>query len=209
MYFCEVVGKIVSKISDFIVSVVDGVHGFGLSSTNYGSLVATLMAAVVLFLVREYSNRASHYSGVFFTRSTVLSTDYNPYRGMRTFHTLVLFSDGYVVSGTSEKTGDISLKGGSEYVGKQKIRGVVTGRVERNYIRSSVVHMHIVEQGFDREITTYISIKMGRVPFSVWPLRGEFYTTASNAKGDVQCGREKFSEHPSGCSRPPSIWQFL
>lgn len=209
MCFYEVVGKLASQVAEFVIWVVGAVHCFGSASTNYGSLIATLVAAVVLFVIKEYSNRASNYSGVFFTRSTVVSTDYNPYRDMRTFHTLVIFSDGYVISGTSEKTGDISMKGACEYVGKQKIRGVVTGRIERNYIRGSVIHMHIVEQGFDREITTYMSVRVRKYSFFIGPLKGEFYTTASNAKGDVQCGREKFSEHPSGCLRPPSIWRFL
>ena len=210
MEFGEKIELLSSQFGWFVSVVVKAIHDFGVVSSNYGSLVATLIAAAIFFIIREYSNQASDYSGVFYAKSTVVSTSYNPYRGMQTFHTLVLFSDGYVISGTSEKTGDISLKKGPcEYVGSQRVRGVVTGRVERNYIRSSVFHMHIVEQGFEREITTYISIKMPKCSFSAKLLKGEFYTTASNAKGSVLCGREEFSEHPSDCLRPPSIWRFL
>jgi len=198
MSVCEMVGSMGSAISASVTSIGDGLHVFGMASTNYGSLVATLLAALILFSIKEFFNKASNYSGVFFTKSTVMSSDYNPYKKMQTFHTLILFSNGHEVSGTSEKTGDINLERSYEYEGAGKIRGLVSGTIERNYIRSSVLNIHIVEKGEKRESTTYMSIKISRYNFRNSSFTGKFYTTAANTKGSVLCGRDGFSEHPSG-----------
>ena len=205
MSVCETVGQMASTIYGYAVKIGDGLHVFGMESTNYGSLVTTLIAALILFSIKEFFNKASNYSGVFFTKSTVESTAYNPYKQMQTFHTLILFSNGHEVSGTSEKTGDIDSKRSYEFEGAGKIRGVVSGSVERNYIRSSVLNIHIVEQGEKRESTTYMSIKISRYNLRKLPFSGKFYTTAANTKGRVLCGRDNFSEHPSGHLPFPSI----
>jgi len=201
MSFCESVDTLISTVSTVFHTVFTSLHSFGTASTNYGSVVATLIAAMVLFAIKEFYNKASSYSGVFFTYSIAESTSYNPYNGLQTFHTLILFSDGHVISGTSEKTGDIDLLRRYEYPGAAKIRGVVTGVVERNYFRSSVLNIHIVEEGADRQITTYMSIKFQRYGFKKLPFHGEFYSTAASTKGRVLCGRENFSEHPTGHSQ--------
>lgn len=205
MSVCETVDHAISITCRYAINFFGAIHEFGSLSTNYGSLVATLLAALVLFSIKEFFNKASNYSGVFYTKSTVVSTAYNPYKQMKTFHTLVLFSDGHVVSGTSEKTGDIDSNRSYEFEGAGKIRGVVTGIIERNYIRSSVLNIHIVEQGEKRESTTFMSIKMQRYNFRKLPFSGNFYTTAANTKGVVLCGRDNFSEHPSGHLQFPSI----
>ncbi|BAV73941.1 hypothetical protein PCAU_1732 [Pseudomonas chlororaphis subsp. aurantiaca] len=194
----EIARNALSELEGVFSQFLDALHGFGLISSNYGSLLATLIAALVLFSIRELFNRAADYSGVYYTMSVVEDTSYNPFRGMRLFHTLVLFSDGYVVSGTSEKTGDVDGSRAHEYLGAAKIRGVVSGRVERNYIRSSVMHIHIVEQGASRESTSYMTIKVKRLNLRRRPFLGVFYSTAAAAKGRVQCGRRPFSEHPLG-----------
>lgn len=198
MSLCKSASIFISSVSTEVQEILSSLHAFGMGSTNYGSVVSTLIAAMVLFAIKEFYNKASSYSGVFFTYSVAESTTYNPYRGLQTFHTLVLFSDGHVVSGTSEKTGDINLERKYEYPGASKIRGVVTGVVERNYIRSSVLNIHIVEEGADRQITTYMSIKFQRYGFKKLPFHGEFYSTAASTKGRVLCGRERFNEHPIG-----------
>lgn len=205
MSVCETLASAVSSISAFTSGVWDGLHAFGMASTNYGALVATLLAALILFSIKEFFNKASNYSGVFFTKSTVVSSAYNPYKQMQTFHTLILFSNGYEVSGTSEKTGDIDGNRSYEFEGSAKIRGVVSGSIERNYIRSSVLNIHIVEKGEKRESTTYMSIKISRYNFRNAAFSGDFYTTAANTKGSVLCGRGGFTEHPSGHLQFPSI----
>ena len=183
---------------DAVLPILSSLHDFGKTSSNYGSLVAAILVAVLLFVIRELFIRAKNYSGIFYTMSTVKDTSWNPHKGMRLFHTLILYSDGYVISGTSEKTGDISKAHSLEYEGAGKIRGEVTGRVERNYLWSTVMNLHIVEQGRDRESTSFMTITVSRFKLRRTRNSGDFYSTAANSKGSVLCGRESFNEHPIG-----------
>ncbi|TWI58622.1 hypothetical protein IQ22_00330 [Pseudomonas duriflava] len=198
MSFCDTVLVTISSIEDKVKICLDAIHSFGNQSSNYGSLAAAIIVAVLLFAVREFSIKAKNYSGIYYAVSTVEDTSYNPFREMKMFHTLVLFSDGYVISGTTEKTGDIDKIRSYEYEGSGKIRGEVSGRVERNYFGSSVMNLHIVEQGKDRESTSFMTIKVRRFRFLNPLSSGSFYSTAARTKGSVLCGREPFKEHPIG-----------
>lgn len=199
MSSCDTAVLWVSSVLDVIKSFFSSIHEFGTLSSNYGSLIAAIIVAFVLFSIRELFNKAHDYSGVYYTKSTVKSTSYNPYRGMQLFHTLVLYSDGYVVYGTSEKTGDVDKARSYEYQGAGKVRGEVSGRVERNYLRSSVMHIHIVEKGSERDSTSYMTIKVRRFRFQNPLNSGFFYSTAARSEGIVLCGREFFKDHPTGC----------
>ncbi|WAH59977.1 hypothetical protein LZ023_10725 [Pseudomonas silvicola] len=198
MTFSETVLVTFSSLQEAVLACFSGIDKFGGASTNYGSLVAALIAAALLFIVREFFIKAANYSGAFYIKTTVEETARNPYRGMEVFYTLVVYSDGHIVAGTSEKTGEICVAHSMEYEGKNKRRGVVSGVVERNYFRSSVMNIHIIEQGQEREYTTYMSIKVRRYRSANGVYSGTFYSTAANSKGSVLCGRAVFSEHPTG-----------
>lgn len=191
-------------VVEWIASGLQCLHNFGIASSNYGSLIAALLAAFILFLVRELLIKAKNYSGVFFVASTVEQSSYRPYKGMRIFYTLVLCSDGHDVYGTSEKTGDIDKKRSYEYRGVDKTRGVVTGRVERNYLRSTVMSLHIVEDGANRQTSSFMTIKVRRYRWWRKVEAGTFYSTAANSKGVLLCGRQPFKEHPIGFLRRQS-----
>lgn len=199
MSLCDTALVTISSIKETLKGSFVAMHSFGTDSSNYGSLAAAVIVAIFLFAIRELFIRAKNYSGVFYTQSTVEDTSYNPYRGMQMFHTLVLFSDGYIISGTTEKTGDIDKVRPCEYEGSGKIRGEVSGRVERNYFGSSVMNLHIVERGAERESTSFMTIKIRRFGFLSSLNFGTFYSTAARTKGSVLCGREPFKEHPIGC----------
>lgn len=188
-------------VVEWVANGFQCLHKFGIASSNYGSLVAALLAAFILFSFRELLIKARNYSGVFFVASTVEQSSYRPYKGMRIFYTLVLYSDGHDVYGTSEKTGDIDKKRSYEYRGADKTRGVVTGRVERNYLRSTVMNLHIVEDGANRQTSSFMTIKVRRYRWWEKLEAGTFYSTAANSNGILSCGRQPFKEHPIGFSR--------
>lgn len=198
MTFSDSVLVTLSSLQEAVLACFAGIDRFGSGSTNYGSLVAALIAAALLFIVREFFIKAANYSGAFYIKTTVEQTARTPYQGMELFYTLVVYSDGHIVAGTSEKTGEVCDAHSMEYKGKNKKRGVVSGVVERNYFRSSVMNIHIVEQGQDREYTTYMSIKVRRFRSTKSVYSGTFYSTAANSKGSVLCGRSVSSEHPTG-----------
>lgn len=198
MSICDTVNISLSSVGSTLQEWMSAVHAFGCISSNYGSLVAAVIVAIILFGIRELFNKASKFSGVFYTKSTVKETAHTPFSGMRLYHTLVLYSDGYLISGTSEKTGDVSKVRAYEFPGAGKIRGEVSGRIERNYLRASVMNLHIVENGLERESTTLMTIKIPRLKLFNSVGKGCFYSTAGKAVGDLLCGRESFSDHPIG-----------
>ncbi|WP_161492854.1 hypothetical protein [Pseudomonas putida] len=200
MAVCETLVSLALSLKSCVLGWLSNVHEFGMVSSNYGSLAAALVVAFVLFFIRELFIRASDYSGVFYVMSTVEDSTYKPYKGMKLFHTLVLCSDGYVVSGTSEKTGDIDAVRAYEYPGATKIRGEVSGRIERNYFWNTVMNLHIVEQGAERVSSSFMSIKVRRIKCKGSTDSGKFYSTAAQSKGVLMCGRESFKEHPIGHS---------
>lgn len=198
MSICDEVQVVIVSLKEIFFGFVGSIHEYGLLSSNYGSLVVALVVAIVLFAVREVFNNAGNCSGIYHTMSTVDHTSFNPYQGMQLFHTLVLYSDGYVVSGTSEKTGDVDKVRSHELFGSGKTRGEINGKVERNYLRRSVMNLHIVEYGEKRESTTFMTIKIRRFKIGTSLESGKFYSTAANSKGRVLCGREPFKDHPLG-----------
>lgn len=172
-------------------------HEFGMISSNYGSLVAALFAALIFFIVREISNRGSYYSGTFYVLSETVVSRVKRYEDLNMFFTFIICSDGYVISGTCEKTAEIVSDGEQiPYHGGRRKRGIVTGHVERNYIFNSVMHLHIIEEGRDRNFSTYMAVTMKRLPWLRKNFRGDFYSTAGDSQGVLEFRRMPFDEHP-------------
>lgn len=173
----------IAYVWDFLVNMLLAAHAFGVGSSNYGSLVAaliaTFLAAWAVFLIRENRVKASGLCGVFYIETINSATSYNPHKQLRAFRTLILFTDGYVIQGTSEKTGDISLLECQEYVGTRRCRGSISGRIERNYTKKCVMHIQIVEEGTQRVSTIYLKIPLDKIE-KEGRLKGTFYTTAAD-----------------------------
>jgi len=183
-----------------VKTLLNTLHSFGTNSSNYGSLAAALLAAMitalVIFLIKESRIPTSRFCGVFYLETRTIETAYNPFKDMRTFRTIIIFTDGHLIQGTSERTGEISRQGSAEHIGDKRCRGIVNGRIERNYTRGSVLHLQIVEQGRKRDSTIYL-----KIPISTFErkgaLAGRFYTTAADSSGDVLWQRQSFEDHPS------------
>lgn len=176
------------------MEILELVNYFGLESNNYGSLAATLSAALIIFIFKEYIRKPKEFSGVFFIKTTTTKTEYTPYDGLKIFYTINIVSDGSTISGHSEKTGEISSREDIDYIGNKRRPGIVNGRVERNYLRKSILYIVIKEQGQHRDYCTSL-----RIPISN-KMHGTFYSTASDSSGKAECQDIKFSEHPSKSS---------
>jgi len=176
------------------MEILEILNIFGKASSNYGSLAATLLSAVVIFIFKEYVRKPKNFSGTFFIKTKTSKTEYIPFEGLTLFHTINVISDGAIVTGHSEKTGEISSSGDIDYIGKNRTPGIITGRVERNYLRKSTLHIIMEEQGKDRKYSTAIHIPISKI------MRGNFFSTAADSSGKVEWKDEKFLEHPSKSS---------
>lgn len=78
-------------------------------STNQilSGTVATLIAAVLIFIFKEYIKPPPNFSGVFEIECQTLKSAFNPYLNLKTFYTLALICDNNNIEGFIEKTKDI------------------------------------------------------------------------------------------------------
>lgn len=180
------------------------VDAFGSGSNNYGSIITGLITASLLYFFKAIFMPAPSCSGTYYTKSTVIESTWNPYKGMNAFHTIIISCNGNEITGSSEMTGEICKKHKLEYQGAGKRRGEVTGCIERRAFRRSIMRLHIVEQGAHRKFTISLDVKLGLFGRASGLLSGQFYSSAANSKGTVLCGRKEFKEHPTGYSQFPS-----
>lgn len=160
---------------------------------TFAGLFGTLLAALVIFLLKENVFVIRKLSGVFYLKSTTEASKWGGYPGLQTFHTLVIFSDGITIEGTSEKTGDIDPDGTHRpYTGAHRSRGKVSGKVERNYLKPSKLYLHIEETG-GRLYSIHMSFKITRKLI----LDGHFHSTAADSAGITLWFDKPLPEHPT------------
>ncbi|QWC52416.1 hypothetical protein [Pectobacterium atrosepticum] len=70
---------------------------------NYGSIVSAIIVAFILFFIKEFFRIPPKLSGVFYLKSTTTESSYNPYKNIIIYYTLIIYSDGSIIEGTSEK----------------------------------------------------------------------------------------------------------
>ncbi|EPD7867967.1 hypothetical protein ACSD2O_005135, partial [Escherichia coli] len=99
-------------------------------STNQilSGAVATLIAAVLIFIFKEYIKPPPNFSGVFEVECKTLKSAYNPYLNLKTFYTLTLICDNNNIEGFIEKTKDVENNNNIRpYTGKHRSIGEVRG----------------------------------------------------------------------------------
>lgn len=184
-------------LENFSMSILQNLHHFGSISSNYGSLTAAFIAAIILFIFKEYIKPPPKFSGVFYVKSTTIKSQRNPFKGMMLYHTFIVFSDGETIEGTSEKTAEKTTQQGDwVYPGKQRIRGVVTGKIQRRYLRPHIIHLHISEKGSHRESSHYIHLQYKQKGI----FEGKFFSSAADSEGSIICQLKKFSDFPQKSS---------
>ena len=103
-------------------------------------------------------------------------------------HSVVNYPKQYI-EGTIEKIYEHTSKNISkEYIGKDRIRSKFKGYIERNYFGADKISIHIIENGTDRESTSFQKVisKCSNV------LEGEFESTAGDSKGICIWQRKPF-----------------
>jgi len=70
-------------IWDFVKTLLNTLHSFGTNSSNYGSLVAAVLAAMItallIFIIKESRIPTSRFCGVFYLETRTIETAYNPF----------------------------------------------------------------------------------------------------------------------------------
>lgn len=185
-----------SGIREFF-SYVDNVlavfHGFLLKNGFYGSFIAALAVAAILFFIKEIFDFSKIVNGDFYLLSETKRSAYNPYFGLIVERKFVVYSDGHSVRGSCEKIREKEVgKPAFEYRAADRVRGVVNGYIERKYFGPSRLHLHIVENNKkSRKSTSYVTVNLGWKIRGRNFLKGEFYSTAAESVGSVKICKTK------------------
>ncbi|HIC7892183.1 TPA: hypothetical protein ACW7MN_003390 [Citrobacter freundii] len=160
-------------------------------STNQilSGTVATLIAAVLIFIFKEYIKPPPNFSGVFEIECETLKSAFNPYLNLKTFYTLTLICDNNNIEGFIEKTKDIENNNNIRpYTGKHRSTGEVRGVIKRNYLRKNHASLNIKMEGELRSYTILLYFKKVNAD----AMHGKFWSTAADSSGDVKWQRSAF-----------------
>lgn len=160
-------------------------------STNQilSGIVATLIAAVLIFIFKEYIKPPPNFSGVFEIECVTLESAYNPYLNLKTFYTLTLICDNNNIEGFVEKTKDVENNNHIRpYTGKHRSNGEVRGVIKRNYLRKNHASLNIKMKGELRSYTILLHFQKVNTD----AMNGKFWSTAADSSGDVKWQRSAF-----------------
>ncbi|HFK4668120.1 TPA: hypothetical protein ACG0OM_003597 [Serratia marcescens] len=151
--------------------------------------ISTLIAAMSIFIFKEYIKSPPDFSGVFEVECKTLKSAYNPYINLTTHYTLILICDNNTIEGHIEKIKDIeNNKFVREYTGKNRSIGEVGGVIKRNYLRANHASLNIKMHGERRDYTILLYFR--RV--NTKSMDGKFWSTAADSSGDVKWQRSVF-----------------
>ena len=151
--------------------------------------IAGLIIIIIIFFYKEKISSITDCSGVWYLKTITKETAYNPYMDMTLVYKMVVLQKGQELEGTIEKIYENTSKNISkEYIGKERIRSKFKGYIERNYFGADKISIHIIENGTDRESTSFQKVisKCSNV------LEGEFESTAGDSKGICIWQRKPF-----------------
>ncbi|MBO1504875.1 hypothetical protein JKX24_15655 [Serratia proteamaculans] len=183
-------------MNSFFSETLSLISKYGNESNNFGALFSALTVVFIIYIINKFLTPTPNLSGVIYMKSITSISDFNPYIGLTVFHTLTLSSNNLLITGTSEKTGEIDKHGfGNEKIGEKRTLGKINGNIEKKLFSRNVIHVMIIEGGITRNSTIYISFK--RKLCLTKKYIGTFKSTAADSVGSVTCQKKKFSEHPS------------
>lgn len=155
------------------------------------SIAATVLGGIILtFLIFWFKERVFKLPDIdgrwYFITQTIESA-YNPYKEMQLEHVAVLHRESSSVFGSAEKIYEISSTGEREYVGKDRMKGIIKGSIERNFFSKSKLSLHSSDKDFSRESTTFHELLI----ISKDEMRGYFTSMIADQSGEVVWRRER------------------
>ena len=158
------------------------------------SITAGVILALMFFWCREFLFAVPTVGGPWYCVTQTTHTDYGPYKDLLLGWRVVLVQSDRGIAGSAEKVWE---HGRGRLVDHQIDRGDLGGFLQHNYLATSRLSLHvdIAPQG-TRESTAFYDLRvLGD------GLRGSFYWTSANQRGDLACQREPIDWSDEGGSR--------
>ena len=150
------------------------------------AVIGGLILALLFFLLKEKIFPLPEIVGRWYFELHTENTAYRRYEGMTLTYIAMLWREGQVVHGTVEKIHEKSSTGERDYVGPDRTRGEVRGYVEKNYLGSDRLFLHIVETGTTRKSTFFHALTLT----SRRRMDGRFASTIADQDGSVSWQRD-------------------
>ncbi len=152
------------------------------------NILSALTITFIFFIWNDYFHATSKLDDHWEVEYTVKESDYNKYKEMKIYANLYLFQIGNKVFRTGEKIAEqVKYKNKTFYNSKAIVRMNVDGVIKNNFIKLDQLILHIVEKGKERTITSLIKLDIKKSNI----LRGSFFSSASNSRGNAVYRRVK------------------
>lgn len=152
------------------------------------TLISGTLLTFFFFLAREKIFPMPDITGLWHLQMKTKASTYNPYKNMVLRYDLMIWREGNLLKGTSEKVYEKSSTGEHEFVGKNRTRAKIEGYIEKNYLGKDRILIHATENGHGRESTNFYDLKFSGKNKMV----GHFTSMVANQSGIAICQRNSF-----------------
>lgn len=118
------------------------------------AVVVTVLLAVLSYIGETLFYPTPDVNGKWQFESTVEKTKYQPYLGMVLTFIVFLNQNDLEITGTGEKVKEMLDGREKEYIGAQRVRVDITGRIEKKFFGDDILHLNYEEYGTLRTSTT-------------------------------------------------------
>lgn len=127
----------------------------------FSTVVGGVLLTLVFFFLREYVFSMPTVAGVWQCEFIVSETAYNPYKGMKLTHEIVLLQSGDQITGSGEKDREQSaLNTHLTYRGKGRTQVKVFGVIEKRVLGSHRVRICWEDEGRIRKSAAFFDLKV-------------------------------------------------
>jgi hypothetical protein len=151
----------------------------------------------------------SQISGRWYLQTQTENTARNPFRGMHLKYEAIVWQEGAVVRGTTEKIYESSSTVRRQIEGTNRISGDLSGYSDRFVFSPNRVRLHLAEKGQERTSTAFFDLLCERPPFlrrlfglsddrrsegrrSGQVMQGVFQSTAGSSSGRSIWSRNRY-----------------
>lgn len=153
------------------------------------AVVGGVILAVLLFWLKERFFPLPNVNGPWFVETKTEVTAMDSFKGMLLKHELVLWQEGAVLRGTSEKIYEASTHGRRQIEGSNRQRGELSGYITKYYFSKDRVRIHIVEHGEERDSTLFFDFLVDKKK-----MKGSFTTTVASSCGEAICSQNRYDK---------------
>lgn len=170
---------------------------------SFAGFLGGLALTAALFWLAEKVYPISQISGRWYFQTLTENTARNAFRGMHLKYEAIVWQEGAVVRGTTEKIYESSSTGRRQIEGTNRISGELSGYSDRFVFSPNRVRLHLTEKGQERTSTAFFDLLCERPPF--WRrlfgisedrrsaiMHGIFQSTAGSSSGKSIWSRNRY-----------------